>query len=73
LLVELKRVYPNDLPYIIDKLSSRKNRNCCRKVLEYELESESDHDKPEEIKEQVQVKKTLNSRQPKIEENHREK
>lgn len=42
-------------------------------MLEYELESESDNDKPEEIKEQVQVKKTLNSRQPKIEENHREK
>lgn len=48
LLVELKRVYPQDTPALIDNLPSRKNRNWCRKVLDYELEPETDDEEEEE-------------------------
>jgi len=45
-------VYKNDIQLILNKLSTKRNRNCCRKVLDYELESESEEEEEEEIEQQ---------------------
>ena len=42
LLVELKRVYLDDVKVIIDKIKIKRLRNCWNKILEYDLESESE-------------------------------
>ena len=42
LLIELKRVYPDDTIGIIKRISSKNARNWWYKILDYELESESE-------------------------------
>jgi hypothetical protein len=48
LLLELKRVYPDDIIGLINKLPEKKNRNSCKRVLEYQLESESEEEEQHE-------------------------
>lgn len=50
LLIELKRVYPQELPALIQSLPTAKLRNWCNQILEYELESESDDEVPAQPK-----------------------
>ena len=50
----MKRVYPQELPALIQNLSTLKLRNWCNQILEYDLESESDDEVPLKPKEKVE-------------------
>ena len=66
LLVELKRVYSDDVKTIIDKVKSKRLRNWCNKILDYDLESESEDELQQPVQKILQKHK---STPPKIKTN----
>jgi len=50
----LKRVYPDDIQSIINKLSTKSLRNWWNKILDYDLESDSDKDVERTIQKSIQ-------------------